>query len=61
MVRSKVSTIFVLDEKELDDYNSDEVYEEDDQNIQEPGFKMLESNGIEEYGSVTTMLDCLRK
>lgn len=30
MVRSKISTIFVMDEKELDEYNSDEVYEQED-------------------------------
>jgi hypothetical protein len=33
MVRSKISTIFVMDEKELDEYNSDEVYEQEEQNI----------------------------
>jgi hypothetical protein len=30
MVRSKISTIFVMDEKELVEYNSDEVYEEEE-------------------------------
>lgn len=50
-----------MDEKELDDYNSDEVYEDEELAIQEPGFKMYDSSGVEvQYGSISGMLEYLR-